>query len=102
MGSKEPLINMFSVFHGEDKYNMFCNVKLIDNAVVTEPQRELSFMIADEGFSAPRVFRKRFDFRKDSHKELPVGFMERLKIGFSLLRKLDLIDHTSLSRDLKS
>jgi len=77
---------------------MFCSGKLVNNAVITDSQRELSFMIADEWFSAPGVFRKRFDFRKGSHKELPVGFMERLKIGFSLLRKLDMAGHLSLSR----
>ncbi len=53
--SEERLINVFPMFHGEDKCNMFCSVKLIDNAVITESQRELSFMIAAEWFSAPWV-----------------------------------------------
>ena len=50
---------MFSVFYREDVDNMFCIMKLIDNAAITDSQRELSFMIADEWFSALWVFRKR-------------------------------------------
>jgi len=67
---------MFSVFYREDVDNMFCSVKFINNAVITDSHRELSFMIADERLSAPWVFRKGFDFGKDSPKELPVVFMD--------------------------
>jgi len=74
------LITVFPMFHGEDEHNMLCIMKLIDNAVIAESQRELSLMIAGERLAAQGVFRKRFDFRKDPHKELPVGFVERLKI----------------------
>ncbi len=81
---------------------MFCSINFIDNAVAAYPERELSFMVADEGFAIPRIFRERFDFGKDSHEELPVGFMKRLKIGFCLLRKLDTMGHLIFSLDLKS
>ncbi len=53
---------MFSVFYSEYINNMFCIFNLIDNPVIADSERELSFMVADKRFTFLRAFRKRFDF----------------------------------------
>ena len=42
---------MLAVFNGEDSENMFLGIKLINNAVITEPDGVFSLMVPHKGFT---------------------------------------------------
>lgn len=79
---------MFPMFYSEDIDYMSCRIQFIDDAAISDPERKLSLVIADERFPLSRVFGEELDLGKKPLEEPPVGFVKRFKIGFRLPRKL--------------
>ena len=93
---------MFTVFDGEDIYDMLYGVKLIDNAIVSDPEGVFSLMVAYKGLAFFRGYGKGFYLCEDFCKEPSVGSMEEFEIGFGFPGKLNIIGHAIFSRVLKS